>query len=161
MSSSDKQLFKDADRLTRIYSIRYSIYKEHDDVFQEVCIALLQARNRFDPTKGTWNYYSTIYAHGAVLDYLRRTVPKQQHEYPYDQHEEYLERFVQLDDQSFIFNNDFLSTLKPKPKFIALCLLRGYSLTEIAQMLNVTVTRVKQHSLRLQRESLRYSHSWR
>ena len=67
MEGSDHLIVEIAERLSRTFPV----YQEREDVKQEICLALLRARERFDPEKGNWETFAKKTGEWVVTSYFR------------------------------------------------------------------------------------------
>lgn len=145
---SDSQLYEDAKRLAKIL-VPYGLpYHDKEDVVQEIAIALIEARKRFDPLKASWKTYSWIRAKGAITDFLRKNVIDQVDYQRSDgskiRHTSYELRLHEIpiyEEYDALYYHEFLKTLPLRERLLVVCLLKGHSLGEVARMLNISVGR--------------------
>lgn len=130
-----------------IYSIirKLHIYKNVEDYYQTGLVSLWQAYQSFDPEKGTFMTYAYSYIRGAILTELAKDAKKEDHEWKPDDFEWGIiaDRNGRSYDETVLLK-EILNKLPEKLKQIAeLHYIKGYQLKEIAELMNVSYTSVK------------------
>jgi len=153
---SDEQIIDDARMFTKIWSRKYNVdYSLQEELKQEISVALLEARERFDPEKAKWSTYAGLRSRGAAIDFLRRVIPYSQRYillldkpvniFSEEESETMMDYFTHTrDDQTQIEVMELLNGINERYKRIILCLIFGYRQNEIAQMLGLSEDRVWQ-----------------
>lgn len=169
---TDSQLVECGDlafrKLNRMY--RFS-HRDVDDIRQEIYMALMRARKRYHPERGSWGAYSFRFALGAVRDYFRKTVTGTgahwQRSRPNEEgghgaavwlvaHDDLLYETGVEDSHDYLDDHYLLEPLSDRERFLVLCLNAGYNETEAAKMLGVTPSRVTHMLSNLRLGKLRY-----
>lgn len=142
---SDTELFARAQELTKLLAGRKGVVRdERDDITQEVALALLRARDRFDPSLATWSEYSYWRAYRTIQDYFREH-PRNGVKWdrtngeavytesidvaPWNAPRTYMEDSLILED--------LLQELTPRERGVLLLMLMGYEPSQIASTLGI------------------------
>lgn len=160
MAVSDTELL----RLSRILALKHRGLLEpfgpdFEDYSQEVSLALLRARKRFDPERSSsFSHYADIRAKGVAADYLRtaklngrrwtRSTGKTTLEVDLlDLEVKY--RGVHFDDLSIVYAKELLADLRHPYDYIVLCRASGLTSREIAGLLGIGEASVSKKILEL------------
>lgn len=142
--------------------------EDFEDVFQEICVALLRARERFDPSKAKWTTYAVSVAKGVVSSYWRSNVVDgasqgrsrpggKAYRQSFTSYEDLLidlgsmQQYEQLELRETVRDIDH-----PRYRFIVLALIAGYSRAEIGEMLGINPRRISHYCARLAYERSKY-----
>jgi RNA polymerase sigma factor (sigma-70 family) len=115
--------------------------QDQDDCQQDLTVALLKARTRFDPTKGTWDQYAKSTALRAIQDFWRHHPTWDRYSQaptpvaPYE--DKHAPTYDPLPSASLALT-DLLCDLRPRDKRVLLYLIAGYTANEICSMLRIS-----------------------
>lgn len=153
---SDQKIIDDSRMFTNIWGKRFKIeWKYREELQQEIAVALLEARERFDPKKANWSTYSSLRSRGAAIDYLRKCIPYSERnllildapirnrgsdEQGTDQMLDYF--MSHHDDKTKLEVEELLEGISERYKKIILWLVSGYQQKEIAKKLGLSEDRV-------------------
>lgn len=142
-------------------SKRFSAYQEREDLKQEICLALLKAKKRYDPSKASWKTFAYETGRWMISEYSRNHPLKGRDWNRTSQSVIYLVSTNDLLKEPHTSDEESLDLVllpyKGRDKTVALCLILGYSKTDIASMLHISVTQISRILRRLRLENLRYS----
>jgi len=150
---SDEKILQDAEMFTKKWARRFSVsWKHRDELKQEISLALLEARERFDPDKAKWSTYSDLRSRGAAIDWLRKQIPYTQRnilmldapppgaDSDMDNMLDYLKN--SKDDLTEIEVMELLDGINERYRKIILWMIFGYQQREIAKKLGLSEDRV-------------------
>jgi len=80
------QEYAEIEKISKVVYFRYcsrshDVQLEQDDLMHHGVIGLLEARKKFDSSKGSWLPYMKLRARGAMLDEIRKQAPVGQEDY--------------------------------------------------------------------------------
>lgn len=148
MRISDEQIVVDSKRLARRFTPYGFNKQDKEDIAQEVAIALLEARERFDPEISSWSNFSLIRARGTVQDYMRKHVIQEKDLkrsgilIEFSSYDKRIHEIAVEETYDIARYKEFLRTLSVKERFIVICILSGYTAAEIASMLNTSIVMI-------------------
>jgi RNA polymerase sigma factor (sigma-70 family) len=163
MYITDEQLVEDGERFFRSINRRYRVsYDEQDDLQQHIYIALLVARKKFDPSKGSWDAYSASYAYNAVREFFRYAPLAGRHWDRATGQVTYISDIAEHPIGVYEIQPALLQELRPytsKEQKIILYLLAGYSSVETAYYCGISPSTISRILVRLRIKNSPFSSS--
>lgn len=121
------------------------IFRNQDEFYQNGLIALWEASNRFDPSKGSFTNYAYTYIKGSLLKQLNKEVKDQQRSiFPSEEFwentgEYHLDNLLEAE-----ILQSYCETMTPNQrKWVVYAFVQDLSVKEIAERENVSVSAVK------------------
>jgi len=152
---TDEQILQDAD-----YFARHCELREREDIKQEIALALVKARDRYDPRRASWKYYASVIALHAIREYWRN-------HHTWDRYERQRVRFEAIDttqlgynrptEDEFLDINAWTEGLPLVERRIVLLMMLGYKREHIKHILRINDARIDRLRFRLRIESLKFS----
>ena len=131
---------------------KLNIYRDHESFRQAGRVALWQAWNRFDETKGNFTPFAYRSIRGAMLDELKKENHFEEHVTQME--DEFLENVIEtkLDVHYGASNGlaEALDILSPAERDLVKWLfIEGFTLTECAERVGITVAGIKKRRERM------------
>jgi RNA polymerase sigma factor (sigma-70 family) len=129
---------------------RLHIYRDHDSFIQAGRVALWQAWNRFDATKGNFTAFAYRSIRGAMLDELKRENKFEEHVMQME--DESLGNLIEAksNDGASYRLAEVLDTLSPaEQELVHWLFIDGFTLTECAERIGITVAGIKKRRQRI------------